>query len=222
MTALTAAWLATFISASGAASGAAFGAAPGNAAPAGASQGLAAKVQAYYEKTKDLEARFVQTYTYAAFGRKQVSSGRFAVKKPGRLRWDYEKPEEKVVVVNGKKLVQWEPLAHQAYVDERFDATAMSAAVSFLLGEGKLASEFVLAVDAEGRLLLTPRKEDPRVESIALTVGPAGEVTASRVMDGSGNVNEVVFTDLRRNVGLPDSRFEVKIPDDAQRVKAPG
>ena len=219
MTALTLAVLATTALA---ASGAAPAAAPPTAAPAREAQALAAKVQAYYEKTKDLEARFVQTYTYAAFGRRQVSSGRFAVKKPGRLRWDYEKPEEKVVVVNGKKLVQWEPAAHQAYVDERFDATAMSAAVSFLLGEGKLASEFTLAVDGEGRLLLTPRSEDPRVESIALTVGPAGEVNASRVVDGSGNVNEVVFTDLRRNGGLPDARFEVKIPPDAQRVKAPG
>jgi outer membrane lipoprotein carrier protein len=214
MTALTVGLLATALAASDPASG--------TAAPARDAQALAAKVQAYYEKTKDLEARFVQTYTYAAFGRRQVSSGRFAVKKPGRLRWDYEKPEEKVVLVSGRKLVQWEPAAHQAYVDERFDATAMSAAVSFLLGEGKLASEFALALDGEGRLLLTPKKEDPRVESIALTVGAAGEVTASRVVDGSGNVNEVVFTDLRRNGGLPDARFEVKIPPDAQRVKAPG
>jgi outer membrane lipoprotein carrier protein len=184
-------------------------------------QALAARVQAYYERTKDLEARFVQTYTYAGFGRKQVSSGRFQVKRPGKLRWDYEKPEPKVVVVNGTRLVQWEPAANQAYVDERFDATAMSAAVSFLLGEGKLAAEFELAADGEGRLVLTPRKPDPRVETIALTVGPAGEVTASRVVDGSGNVNEVVFSGLARNQGIPDSRFVLELPEDAHRVKAP-
>jgi outer membrane lipoprotein carrier protein len=185
-------------------------------------QALAARVQTYYERTKDLEARFVQTYTYAGFGRKQVSSGRFQVKRPGRLRWDYEKPEPKVVVVNGSRLVQWEPAANQAYVDERFDATAMSAAVSFLLGEGKLAAEFELGSDDAGRLVLTPKKPDPRVETIALTVGPAGEVTASRVVDGSGNVNEVVFDDLVRNKGIPDARFVLELPKDAHRVKAPG
>jgi outer membrane lipoprotein carrier protein len=185
-------------------------------------QALAGKVQAYYERTKDLEARFVQTYTYAGFGRKQVSSGRFQVKRPGRLRWDYEKPEPKVVVVNGTRLVQWEPAANQAYVDERFDATAMSAAVSFLLGEGKLAAEFELATDDAGRLVLTPKKPDPRVETIALTVGPAGEVTATRVVDGSGNVNEVAFSDLARNKGIPDARFVLDLPKDAHRVKAPG
>jgi outer membrane lipoprotein carrier protein len=97
----------------------------------------------------------------------------------------------------------------------------MSAAVSFLLGEGKLAAEFHLAVDGDGRLVLTPREEDPRVESITLTVGRAGEVTASRVVDGSGNVNEVVFSELRRNVGIKDSRFELELPKDVQRVMAP-
>jgi outer membrane lipoprotein carrier protein len=184
-------------------------------------QALAARVQGFYERTKDLEARFVQTYTYAAFGRRQVSRGTFQVKKPGRLRWDYAEPEKKVVVVNGSRLVQWEPEANQAYVDERFDATAMSAAVSFLVGEGKLAKEFDLAADAEGRLLLTPKQPDPRVESIALTVGRDGEVTATRVVDGSGNVNEVAFSDLRRNAGIPDARFQLELPKDVRKLKAP-
>jgi outer membrane lipoprotein carrier protein len=190
------------------------------AAPA-APRDLAVRVQAYYDKTKDLEARFVQTYTYAAFGRKQTSRGTFQVKKPGKLRWDYAEPEKKVVLVNGSRLVQWEPAANQAYVDEKFDATAMSAAVSFLLGSGKLDREFALSVDDAGRLVLTPKEEDPRVASIALTVGAAGEVTATRVVDGSGNVNEVQFTDLKRNPGLPDSRFVLDLPKDVRRVGAP-
>jgi len=199
----------------------ALAAAPAAPSDASAAKALAARVQAYYDHTKDLAARFVQTYTYAAFGRKQTSSGTFQVKKPGKLRWDYEKPEKKVVLVSGSRLVQWEPTANQVYVDEKFDATAMSAAVSFLLGSGKLEREFSLSVDDAGRLLLTPKQEDPRVASIALTVGPAGEVTATRVVDGSSNVNEVQFTDLRRNPGLPDSRFVLDLPKDVRRVGAP-
>jgi outer membrane lipoprotein carrier protein len=50
------------------------------AAPAGpSSAALAARVQGYYERTRDLEARFTQTYTYAGFGRRQVSSGTLRV-----------------------------------------------------------------------------------------------------------------------------------------------
>jgi outer membrane lipoprotein carrier protein len=193
------------------------------AAPAdpGAAE-LARKVQGFYEQTRDLEVRFQQTYTYAGFGRRQVSSGVLRVKKPGMMRWDYEKPSRKTVAVKGPRLVQYEPEENQAYVDERFDASAMSAAVTFLLGQGDLAREFALSRGEGGTLVLRPREPDPRVESIALTVGSEGEVTATRVVDGSGNVNELRFTAPRRNRGLPDAAFEVTLPKDVQRVSPPG
>src|SRR5512146_3138237 len=173
-------------------------AAPAAPPPADRAIELARKVQAYYEQTRDLEARFEQTYTYAGFGRRQVSSGTLRIKKPGKMRWDYEKPARKTIVVNGSRLVQFEPEENQAYVDEHFDASAMSAAVTFLLGKGDLAREFELSRDGAGGLLLTPKEPDPRVASIALAVGPQGEVTATRVTDGSGNVNEIRFENVRR------------------------
>jgi outer membrane lipoprotein carrier protein len=183
---------------------------------------LARKVQGYYERTADLEARFQQTYTYSGFGRRQVSSGTLRVKKPGMMRWDYEKPAPKTIAVKGSRLVQYEPEEHQAYVDERFDASAMSAAVTFLLGKGDLAREFDLSMGEGGSLLLRPKEPDPRVESIALAVAPDGAVTSTRVVDGSGNVNEIRFTDVRRNPGLAEAAFEVKLPKDVRRVEAPG
>jgi outer membrane lipoprotein carrier protein len=183
---------------------------------------LARRVQAFYEQTGDLEARFQQTYTYAGFGRRQVSSGTLKVKKPGMIRWDYEKPSPKTVSLVGSRLVQYEPEENQAYVDEAFDASAMSAGVTFLLGKGDLAREFDLVEGEAGALVLRPKEPDPRVESIALSVGPQGEVTATRVVDGAGNVNEIRFTDVRRNQGLSAAAFEVKLPKDVRRIAAPG
>lgn len=183
---------------------------------------VARKVQAFYERTADLEARFTQTYTHAAFGRRQESRGLLRVKKPGRLRWDYEAPAPKTVAVVGNRLVQWEPEARQAYVDERFDAGAMSAAVTFLLGRGSLAAEFELALDAEGWLRCTPRRPDPRVAAVLLRAGPTGEVTATRVVDAQGNVNEIRLEGIRRNAGLADAAFEVALPEGTRRLPVPG
>src|SRR5690242_11859167 len=128
-----------------------------SAAAAPDASAVAEKVQAYYEKTKDFQASFVQTYTYAAAGRSQTSRGTLRVKKPGKLRWDYLEPSRKTIVVNGSKLVQFEPEENQAYVDDRFDASAMSAAVTFLLGKGKLTREFDVAAEEGNRLVLTPK-----------------------------------------------------------------
>ncbi|MGB8930895.1 MAG: outer membrane lipoprotein carrier protein LolA [Anaeromyxobacteraceae bacterium] len=182
---------------------------------------LAQRVQGFYERTRDLEARFTQTYTYASLGRAQVSKGRLRVKKPGMMRWDYESPAPKTVAVKGKRLVQYEPEENQAYVDEKFDASAMSAAVTFLVGAGDLAKEFDFAIDGGGALVLRPKAPDPRVASIVLIAGASGEVTETRVRDGSGNENRVVFEKIATNKGLRDSDFDVKLPKDVHKVAPP-
>jgi outer membrane lipoprotein carrier protein len=185
-------------------------------------QALARKVQAFYERTKDLQARFQQTYTYSGFGRKQVSSGELLVKKPGMMRWEYRKPTPKVVVVKGSRLVQYEPEENQAYVDERFDSSGMSAALTFLLGKGELEKEFdVSAASGGATLVLRPKVEDPRVERIELVAGPDGQILVTRVVDGANNVNEIRLEDVRRNVGLPDKAFDLELPKDVVRLEPP-
>ncbi len=192
------------------------------AGPPGGPAALVRRVQAFYERTHDLTARFTQTYVYAGLGRRAVSTGTLLVKRPGRMRWDYATPTRKTVAVVGRRLVQYEPEEDQAFVDERFDATAMSAAVTFLLGAGDLAKEFVPTLDAEGRLVLTPRSPDPRVAHITLATGPDGEVLATTVVDGAGNENRLVFEGLRRNTGLGDAAFEVALPEGVRRLSPPG
>ena len=201
------------------------GTAPRGAAPAAAPATSAAsaaeltrKVQAFYEKTRDLEAAFTQTYVYAGVGRKLTSTGTLKVKKPGLMRWDYQSPSPKVVAVTGRRLVQYEPEEGQAYVDEQFDATAMTAAVGFLLGTGNLARDFESTLGEGGTLVLHPRAADPRVARIVFTVGADGEVLATSVFDGAGNENRLAFTAIRRNTGLADAAFEVKLPAGTRRV----
>lgn len=193
------------------------GAAP-STAPAPAAVALTRKVQAFYEKTRDLEASFTQTWVYAGMGRRLTSTGMLKVKKPGLMRWDYQTPSPKVVAVTGKRLVQYEPEEQQAYVDEQFDATAMTAAIGFLLGTGDLARDFDASLGEGGTLVLRPRVADPRVSRITFTVGPEGEVLATSVLDGSGNENRLAFSGIKRNGGLADAAFEVALPAGTRRV----
>ncbi len=201
----------------------ALSAAPAEAPAGGApdAQALVRKVQAFYERTRDLTAQFQQTYTYAGFGRRQVSSGVLQVKKPGMMRWEYQKPSPKVVAVKGNRLIQYEPQENQAYVDEHFDSSGMSAALTFLLGKGDLEKDFLVATGSGGALVLRPREADPRVDSIELVADADGQITATRVVDGAGNVNEIRFESMKRNTGIPDSAFDVKLPQGVTRIAAP-
>jgi outer membrane lipoprotein carrier protein len=191
-------------------------AAPASEPPSAAA--LTRQVQAFYERTRDLEADFTQTWVYAGPGRKLTSTGTLKVKKPGLMRWDYLTPSPKVVAVTGKKLVQYEPEERQAFVDEAFDATAMTSAVGFLLGTGDLVRDFDASLGEGGRLVLRPKTADPRVARITFTVGKEGEVLATSVLDGSGNENRLTFSAIRRNGGLTDAAFEVKLPAGTRRV----
>jgi len=184
-------------------------------------QALVRKVQAFYERTRDLTSHFQQTYTYAGFGRRQVSSGLLLVKKPGMMRWDYQKPTAKTVAVKGSRLIQYEPDENQAYVDEHFDSSGMSAALTFLLGKGDLEKDFLVSTSSSGALVLRPREADPRVDNIELVAGPDGQIAATRVVDGAGNVNEIQFEGVKRNTGIPDSAFDVKLPEGVIRLSAP-
>jgi outer membrane lipoprotein carrier protein len=90
--------------------------------------------------------------------------------------------------------------------------------VAFLLGTGDLARDFDASPGEGGALVLRPKVADPRVARVVFTVGPEGEVLATSVFDGAGNENRLAFTAMRRNRGLADAAFEVKLPEGTRRV----
>jgi len=58
------------------------------------------RLQARYEKTKDLQADFTQKTTIEGFERPMTSTGKVYIKKPGRLRWNYLDPSTEDIYVN--------------------------------------------------------------------------------------------------------------------------
>src|SRR5262249_50363166 len=82
--------------------------------PAISAQDLVKKVQSYYGAPQKLRAKFRQEYTTATFGRTSSSDGLLRVAKPGKMRWDYDKPEPKYFIADGTTLWVYEPSSKQA------------------------------------------------------------------------------------------------------------
>jgi outer membrane lipoprotein carrier protein len=99
------------------------------------------RVQKRYDAANDFRARFTQTLTSKTMGRKTSSAGGVMFKKPGRMRWDYDKPEKAIYVSDGGVLWLYEPEDQQAFKQE-LKASQLPAALAFLTGKGKLATEF--------------------------------------------------------------------------------
>ena len=71
------------------------------------------QVQGKYNQTKDFTANFQQSTNIGSLGRSQKAHGRVYLKKPGMMRWEYEKPEEQLIVSNGKLLWIYDPSLNQ-------------------------------------------------------------------------------------------------------------
>jgi outer membrane lipoprotein carrier protein len=193
----------------------------GAAASADCAAALTARVQARYDRMRELEARFTQRTVSALSPAGDVTTGHVALAKPGRMRWSYETPEPSLVVSDGATLWIYDPAAREAQkltVGEQF---LSGAAFQFLLGSGRIADSF--RVRAEGcetqraRLTLTPRV-DATYQSLELGVDTAsGEARSTAVIDLFGNRTEVEFSELHYDRGLDASTFRFT-PEPGVRV----
>jgi len=194
------------------------------AAPVTAEPGraLAQRVQTFYAHTKDFSAQFAQHYTYLSIGKVEDSSGNVEVKKPGLVRFDYEKPEKRIIYIEGKTLWIWKPADQEAQVKRDFGGDQVSSAFTFLWGKGELLKEFSpKAVEtpknlpAGDALELLPVKPTAGIQKLLFVVSKEGQVLASVLTNPQGDVNQIVFTGSKVDQGLPSARFHFEPPKGA-------
>jgi outer membrane lipoprotein carrier protein len=186
------------------------------------------KIQKRYDGAKDFRARFTQTLTNAAFGRKTSSSGEVLLKKPGRMRWNYTSPEPKMYLADGATLWLYEPEDKQAFKQD-LKSSQLPAALAFLTGTGKLSAEFDISFakaaaygsPSDYVLALSPKAAQAQVKSILFVVDPTTfDVRETVIHDPQGNVNDLTFSDLRFNTALPDATFKWSPPAGVRLVDA--
>ena len=185
-----------------------------------------ARIQKFYEGTQDLHARFDQELT-AAIGGKKKASGDVWLKKPGRMRWEYQKPERKLMVADGSTLWVYEPEDEQAF-RQALKTSSLPSSVTFLLGTGKLSDEFDISyqhldgVGAPGDLVLklVPRQATAAYRNLDFVVDPKTFMVKETVVhDQQGGVNHLRFHDVETNKGLANSRFEFTPPAGTRILK---
>jgi outer membrane lipoprotein carrier protein len=179
---------------------------------------LVERMQSFYEKTTDFRSDFKQDYKYKTFRRTQTSTGTVIYKKPGLMRWEYEKPSKRTFVLAANKVYAHDPEA-QSLTVASVDTSKLSASVTFLFGQGKLADEFNIkkgtCADCKGTLLvLDPAQPDPRFRQVRLEVDTnTAQVLKSTVVDPDGSENTIAFLNLKTNVGIQADSFKINPPE---------
>ena len=181
---------------------------------------IAMRVQRHYERIQDFSARFAQTSTYPTFGNVKNATGKVFLKKPVLLRWQYD--DGRLIVIDGKELWNWNPEDKEAQVKRGFGADQVPSEFAFLFGKGKLLDRFAVrsaphpeGLPAGDTIELVPRKPSADVQKLLFVVDKRGQVLASVLTNGQGDVNQLVFSEVKVNAGLPDSLFRFDPPKDA-------
>lgn len=183
-------------------------------------QDLARRMEQRHRAAGDLTARFVQTYRSGLIGREIVERGVVSIKQPGRMRWEYQRPEKKTFVSDGKTFYFYVPADRQVIVRDQAGDRGVPALL--LSGHGDLLQQFAASMEAappgRARLRLVPRKPDPEIEKVLVDVDEAVRIRSIQVFDAQGNLSRFDFDDIRENVGLKDRLFRFEIPRGVEVV----
>jgi outer membrane lipoprotein-sorting protein len=177
-----------------------------------AQQPGAAEAEAYINSIRTLQARFVQSNPNGS-----VVQGTLYVRRPGRLRFEYDAPSKLKIVADGTQVTLWDP-ATKDFGQWPIGWTA----ASFLVKEPfKLSGDITVEASQrtpDGLLALTlvqTRKPQEGKIVVRLSENPM-QLRGWSILDNRGNRVDVSLTNVQTGTQLADSLFKYDGPDASQ------
>ena len=180
------------------------------------------KLHSFFETTRSMRADFAQIVVAKNGKRPQQSTGVMMFSRPGKFRWQIERPYSQLLVGDGKKIWIYDPDLRQVTV-KKFDAALGSSPVALLVGEsdgkgsdkGALERNFVLreAGEREGLdwLEAVPKSADSGFEKLLLGFS-GNDLKSMELFDNFGQVTTLLFSNLERNPQLSPTLFRFTPP----------
>jgi outer membrane lipoprotein carrier protein len=203
------------------AAGAAAIVAMASALPASAT-GLA-QLSAFLDHTRTARGTFEQTVTNAQRRGAQSSAGTFAFARPGKFRWEYQKPFAQLIVGDGTRVWVYDQDLNQVTVRE-LDAALGATPAALLAGDTALERNFRLlegaAADGLEYVEATPKSAESQFKRIR--IGFRDDLPrAMTLVDAFGQTTELHFTTIERNPALASGLFQFTPPKGADVVGQP-
>ena len=187
---------------------------------------IAAAVDAHYNHLQSLQAEFIEIYRGSGMDR--TEGGTLWLKKPGKMRWEYRSPREKLFVSNGKDAWFYVPEDHQARKSAAKKLEDIRSPLAFLLGKTKLEKELQglslapdIATLQSGNTVLrgVPSGMADQLNEIVLEITPEHRIVRLILQAVDGSSTEYQFTDQKEDVPIADSRFQFKPPTGTEVVE---
>jgi len=173
-----------------------------------------------FASMKDFQARFVQI-SKNSVNQSQQDEGLLYLTKDKKMRVNYQSPEEKYFISNGKTLYTYVPANRQVTEDPVKDSMAEQFPFMFLIGRSDLRKEFRMVellkvkplFDGDQVLRLTPNRQNQDTEKIEIEVNPRTNlIDRMTIVNTDKSSTDFAFFDIETNRNIPASTFEFTPP----------
>jgi len=172
-------------------------------------------LQAYLEHLGTLSAEFRQQIIGRDLEPIDDARGRVVLKKPGRFRWDYSDPYERVISADGERVWLYEADLEQVTI-RRLDAGLGETPAALLTGAAGVLDHFDYRGSAEDGgfrwLRLEPRSAESDFAGIELGFSD-GELQRIFLTDRLGQRTQIYLTAIDQDTDVPDEFFRFEVPD---------
>jgi outer membrane lipoprotein carrier protein len=186
---------------------------------------ISSAVDAHYNHLRSLEAQF--TELYRGSGMERTESGTLWLKKPGKMRWEYRSPKDKLFVSDGRDAWFYVPDDRQARKMSAKKLEDIRSPLAFLLGKTKLEKELqglslapdVAPLNAGDTVMRgVPQALADQISEIVLEVTPDHQIVRIIIQDVDGSATEYRFTDQKEDVTVADGQFNFRPPAGTETI----
>jgi outer membrane lipoprotein carrier protein len=178
-------------------------------------------LKALLAQTTTARAQFAQMVLDKNLKMLQQSTGSMQFSRPGKFRWQYDKPYEQLIVSDGAQVWLYDRDLNQVTV-RRLDRALGSSPAALLAGSNEIEKSYALSGigHQEGLdwLEAVPRTRDTVFEKIRLGFGKAG-LEAMELRDQFGQITVIKFSTIERNAKLPPESFRFTPPAGADVIR---
>jgi outer membrane lipoprotein carrier protein len=172
------------------------------------------------EKTKDFSADLLQEKKISLLKEKVISKGKIRFKKPDKISIEFFHPETSQMVYDGKTFLLY---FKEEKMAERYQVQGNPVVEKYLLFskdpfQEKLA-QWRIVEDRETVLALEilPKVKDPLFVKTRMWISKKDWIiTGMEMVEKNGDTTTLRYSNVRVNMGLADSDFEIRLPKDVK------
>jgi outer membrane lipoprotein carrier protein len=172
------------------------------------------------QQTNSGKARFAQIVVDKNLKELQKATGTMQFVRPGRFRWEYDKPYEQTIVGDGAKLWIYDKDLNQVTV-RKLDKALGGSPAALLAGSNEIEKSYDLTNlgPQEGLdwLEAIPKTKDTTFERVRLGFGKAG-LEAMELRDQFAQTTVIKFANVERNPKISPDVFRFTPPKGADVI----